>query len=140
MGEEWALQLAALGFNVIIQGRNKGKLETVRSQIHKLAPDADVRLLVTEATVYPNPALTEGLAKLLDEPDVRLTVVISNLGVNELSYPKLDEQSSESVAGIVLANAFYPAEVARICLPHLKRHEPSLLVTVTSIGCWAPPP
>ncbi|PWN44468.1 NAD(P)-binding protein [Ceraceosorus guamensis] len=149
MGEEWALQLAELGFNIIIQGRNRTKLEAVKAQISKRhaaassrnAGDAvDVRLLVCEATIYPNAGLTDGLAAVLSDSSIRLTVLINNLGVNVTHFPRLEDTRSEEIAEIVIANSFFPAETARICLPHLKRHQPALLVTVTSLGAWATPP
>lgn len=200
MGEEWAYQLAHHGFNVIIQGRNRKKLETVRDtivsrQIEKGTPKrrksvkkkeevmedgkspsstlrrtrkgslkrkrsndqidvssntsptflpvpahVQVEILVCEATPYPNVELLTGLDSILSKKDVRLTMVINNLGVQSEGYPKLEELSHEEMAGIVIANSLFPAEVSRKCLPHLKKHQPSLLITVTSIGAWTPTP
>ncbi|UZJ54102.1 hypothetical protein CBS101457_003422 [Exobasidium rhododendri] len=141
MGEEWAYQLAKLGFNVIIQGRNRTKLEVVKEAIlNKFHCRVKVVLLVTEATIYPNENLTQTLTKLISPKDVKLTVVINNLGVQSEGYPILEDQTSENMAEIIIANAIFPAEVARICLPELKACQPSLLVTVTSIGAYTPTP
>jgi 17beta-estradiol 17-dehydrogenase / very-long-chain 3-oxoacyl-CoA reductase len=142
MGEEWAYQLAKLGFNVIIQGRNKSKLQVVKEAIlTKFKCPVHVEILVSEATIYPNGNLTQTLTSLLSEnKDLNLTVVINNLGVQTEGYPRLEDLTSEQMAEVVLANAFFPAEVTRICLPMLKRCTPSLLITVTSIGAYAPTP
>jgi 17beta-estradiol 17-dehydrogenase / very-long-chain 3-oxoacyl-CoA reductase len=140
MGEEWAKQLAALGFNIILQGRNRSKLETVQSAIAVATPSAQTRLLVTEATIYPNEHLTRELTSLLSDPEVRLTVVINNLGTANAHFPLLEEETSETIAQVIISNTIFPAEVSRICLPHLKQHEPSLLAVVSSIGVWATPP
>ncbi|PWN88300.1 NAD(P)-binding protein [Acaromyces ingoldii] len=141
MGEEWAYQLAEQGFNVIIQGRNRSKLESVRDTILERTSHArKVELLVCEATVFPNPTLTSTLTALLARPDIRLTIVINNLGVQSDGYPALDEISSEEMSGIILANTIFPAEVSRIALPHLKTHQPSLLVVITSLAAWVPTP
>ncbi|PWN29153.1 NAD(P)-binding protein [Jaminaea rosea] len=141
IGEEWVHQLAALGFNVIAQGRNESKLQLVRSAVLARYPAVDVRLLVTEATIWPNEPLVTGLTALVeDDPSVRLTIVINNLGTVSTGFPMLEEESSESVAAVITSNAIFPAEIARICLPALKRHQPSLLCTVTSLGAWNPPP
>lgn len=140
MGEEWALQLADLGFNVIIQGRSSSKLEKVKSNILERSPKCDVILLITEATIYPNPALSQGLSKILKDEEIRLTIVINNLGVVSEGYPRLEDESTEEMAQVIIANTFFPAEVTRITVPYLKKFGPSLLVTVTSMGFKAPPP
>ncbi|CAO1630775.1 unnamed protein product [Parajaminaea phylloscopi] len=140
IGEEWIYQLVELGFNVIAQGRNADKLETLKSTILARAPEADVRLLCTEATIYPNLALTERLTHLLDDPEVRLTIVINNLGTVSTGFPLLEQETSETIGQVLLSNTFFPAEVSRITLPHLKKHQPSLLSVVTSLGAWNPPP
>lgn len=141
MGEEWAYQLAKLGFNVIIQGRNKSKLEVVKEAIlHKFSCPVTIEILVSEATIYPNGNLTQSLSSLVEKKNLNLTVVINNLGVQTEGYPRLEDLTSEQMAEVVLANAFFPAEVTRICLPKLKKCTPSLLVTVTSIGAYAPTP
>ncbi len=149
MGEEWAYQLAAHGFNIILQGRNRAKLEAVRDEILQRRPNAhhaargevpDVRLLVTEATVWPNDALTKGLEALLAEPGLRLTIVINNLGINSVHYPRLEQQSREEVEEIVIANSLFPLEVSRLTLAQLKQNQPSLSVTITSMAWKNPPP
>lgn len=141
MGEEWAYQLAKLGFNVIIQGRNRNKLQVVKDRILKeYKYSVVVEILVTEATVYPNENLTKSLEAVLAKKDVRLTMVINNLGVQTEGYPIIEALSSEKLAEVIIANAIFPAEVTRICMPKLKACTPSLLVTVTSIGAYSPTP
>ncbi|CAO1636947.1 unnamed protein product [Sympodiomycopsis kandeliae] len=137
MGEEWAKQLAAEGFNVIIQGRNAQKLETVKSAIMVAHPETDVRLLVTEATIWPNEPLAKGLADLLSQPDVRIHIVINNLGTVGVGFPRLEDESAESVSSVIISNSIFPAEITRMTLPHLKAHQPTLLANVTSLGAWS---
>ena len=66
--------------------------------------------------------------------------MINNLGVVSEGYPRLEEETTEEMAQVIIANTFFPAEVTRIVLPYLKKSGPSLLVTVTSMGFKAPPP
>ena len=142
MGEEWAYQLAALGFNIIIQGRNRSKLTAVADEIHKRPESAhvDVRLLVTEATIWPNAPLFEQLGALMADESIRLTIVINNLGINTEHYPPLETQTREEVAEIIIANSMFPTEVTRMTLPKLKKHQPSLTVTISSMAFQNPPP
>ncbi|KDN41234.1 NAD(P)-binding protein [Tilletiaria anomala UBC 951] len=142
MGEEWAYQLAGLGFNVIIQGRNRSKLEVVKKEIlsRPASKGVDVKLLVTEATIWPNEPLTQGLTALMNDSSVRLTIVVNNLGINSVSYPRFETETREDVASIIIANSMFPAEVTRLTLGKLKQHQPSLLVTITSMAWTNPPP
>lgn len=137
MGEEWAKQLAAEGFNVIIQGRNESKLSAVKSAIVARYPDTDVRLLVTEATVWPNEPLTRGLEQLLQDPSVHLTMVINNLGTVGVGFPRFEDESSEAISAVITSNTIFPAEITRITMPYLKRNAPSFLGVVTSLGAWS---
>src|SRR4051812_44229983 len=49
IGKETSFELARLGFNVIIHGRNKSKLDVVREELLKEHPDATVVCLVHDA-------------------------------------------------------------------------------------------
>lgn len=140
MGEEWAQQLAVLGFNLILQGRNRSKLEAVSADILKTTPEVEIHLLVTEATIYPNDLLTRSLTTLLEDPTLRLQIVINNLGTVSTGFPLLEEETSDTIAQVIISNSIFPAEISRITLPHLKRNQPSLLANVTSMGAWACPP
>lgn len=142
MGEEWAFQLAALGFNLIIQGRNQKKLSAIAEEIHSRpeSKHVDVKLLVTEATIWPNPPLFERLGALMSDDSIRLTIVINNLGINTVDYPPLETQTREDVAEIIIANSMFPTEVTRMTLPKLKKHQPSLTVTISSMAFQNPPP
>ncbi|PWN31195.1 NAD(P)-binding protein, partial [Meira miltonrushii] len=148
MGEEWAYQLAHHGFNVIIQGRNRKKLEVVREtivsrQIYKDTPkrrkSSTTKREETDEVKRTPSSSRKGNA-ILSKKDVRLTVVINNLGVQSEGYPRLEDLTKEEMAGIVIANSLFPAEVTRKCMTSLKQNQPSLLVTVTSIGAWTPTP
>ncbi|WPG98642.1 NAD(P)-binding protein [Acrodontium crateriforme] len=136
MGEEYALQLAQLGFNLIIHGRNASKLDSVAARIKAKNPIADVRSLVIDASTSTHD-LSE-LKKLLAE--VRLTVLINNIGVVTQDYPLLEEQNAALIASQLSVNTLFPTVVAATALPVLKRNEPSLMINMSSLGAFAPAP
>lgn len=139
MGEEWAKQLASLGFNVVIHGRSESKLSAVKAAIVAKYPSIEVKTAIADASACP-PNLAD-LRTILDaKSDMKLTVVINNLGVVSQSYPLLEEVPEEELMAQIAANALFPTLVAQKALPLLKRNQPSLMVNVTSLGAFAPTP
>lgn len=139
MGEEWALQLAALGFNIIVHGRNESKLASIKATIESKNPSIKVKTAIADAGACP-PNLNQ-LRDILDpKSDLKLTIVINNVGVVSQSYPLLEEVPEKELLSQISTNAFFPTFVAQKSLPLLKRNQPSLMVNVTSLGAWAPSP
>jgi 17beta-estradiol 17-dehydrogenase / very-long-chain 3-oxoacyl-CoA reductase len=137
MGQEWAYQLAALGFNVIIHGRNQSKLDSVKATIKTKSPSVEVKTAIADAGACP-----PKLDQLLDifKSGLKLTIVINNVGVVSQSYPLLEEVPEEELLSQVTTNAIFPTLVAHKTLPLLKQNQPSLMVNVASLGAWAPTP
>lgn len=139
MGEEWAHQLAGLGFNVIVHGRNESKLADIKAKIESKNSSIKVKTAIADASACP-PNLAQ-LRDILDaKSDLKLTVVVNNIGVVSQSYPLLEEVPEEELMAQVSTNALFPTLVAQKALPLLKRNQPSLMVNVTSLGAWAPTP
>ncbi|UZJ54395.1 hypothetical protein CBS101457_003715 [Exobasidium rhododendri] len=139
MGEEWAHQLAGLGFNVIVHGRNASKLATLKGTIESKNPAIKVKTATADAGACP-PNLDQ-LRDILDsKSDLKLTVVVNNVGVVSQSYPLLEEVPEAELLSQISTNALFPTLVAQKALPLLKRNQPSLMVNVTSLGAWAPTP
>lgn len=136
MGEEYALQLAELGFHLVIHGRSAPKLESVVASIKSKTPKVNVRTLVIDASANP-PELDE-LKEVL--PQIRLTILVNNIGVVTQDYPLLEEQESSLIASQLSINALFPTILAAKALPELKRNEPSLIINTSSLGAWAPAP
>jgi len=139
MGEEWALQLAGLGFNVIVHGRSESKLTAIKSTIESKNPSIQVKTAIADASACP-PNLNQ-LRDILDpKSDLKLTVVVNNIGVVSQSYPLLEEVPEAELMSQIATNALFPTLVAQKSLPLLKKNQPSLMVNVTSLGAWAPTP
>ena len=136
MGEEYAIQLADLGFHLVIHGRSASKLNSVGARIQAKRPEVHVRTLAIDASAHPH-ELGE-LETVLAE--VRLTVLVNNVGVVTQDYPLLEEQAASQIASQLSVNTLFPTIMAAKALPVLKRNEPSLMINMASLGAWAPAP
>lgn len=136
MGEEFGHQLAGLGFNVILHGRNASKLAAVKSSIESKHSGVHVRTVAVDASQFP-PKMDE-FAALFKE--VKLTVLINNIGVVSQNYPRLEEETEAELAAQLITNNMFPTLLASAALPSLKKNQPSLLVNMASLGAWAPTP
>lgn len=156
MGEEWAHQLAALGFNLIIHGRSQAKLDAVRAAILAKHATVDVKTAIADAgALPPNLGELEALLPALSQSsssssssssspspgkEARITVLINNIGVTSKAFPLFEEAPTEDLLQQIAINDVFPTILTQRVLPTLKRNQPSLIVNVTSMGAWAPSP
>jgi len=144
MGEEWAKQLADLGFNLILHGRSSDKLSTLKQSILSKSNSSsstpiEIKTFISDASQSP-PRL-DGLSELLNQGQgLNLTIVINNIGVVGKGYPCLEECREEEILSMIAGNAIFATLVANKTLASLKKSQPSLMVNVTSLGAWAPSP
>jgi 17beta-estradiol 17-dehydrogenase / very-long-chain 3-oxoacyl-CoA reductase len=136
MGEEYACQLAELGFHLVIHGRSASKLSSVAATVKSKCPEIKVRTLAINASANPH-ELGE-LKTVLSE--LRLTILVNNIGVVTQDYPLLEEQDDSQIASQIAVNTLFPTVMAANALPVLKRNEPSLMINMASLGAWAPSP
>lgn len=140
MGEEWAKQLANLGFNLILHGRSNDKLSTLKSQIQSSTNNSiDIQSFVSDASQNP-PDLSQLSELLKSQQDLNLTIVINNIGVVGKGYPCLEENEDEEILKMIAGNAVFATMIASKTLASLKKSQPSLMVNITSLGAWAPSP
>lgn len=141
MGFEWAKQLAALGFSVLLHGRNPEKLAKAKDDIlsHvKQSQSIEIRPIVADASHNP-PNLGE-LGQALNDPSLNLRVVVNNVGITNQDYPQFETVEESNIMAMIAMNAVFPTLVARRSLEALKRNGPGLMVNVSSLGAWAPSP
>ena len=136
MGEEFAHQLAGLGFNVIVHGRNETKLTSVKSAIESRHKGIQVRTIALDASQLP-PKVTE-FKSLFNE--LNITVLINTVGIVSQNYPLLEEESEQEILAQLTTNNVFPTLLASLALPHLKQRQPSLMINMSSLGSWAPAP
>jgi 17beta-estradiol 17-dehydrogenase / very-long-chain 3-oxoacyl-CoA reductase len=129
IGKAVAMELASRGFNIVLHGRNKEKLEAVKSLIQRSHTQRDVVTVVHDA----------GANSRLDISAIRslpISVLVNNVGGAE---PKPLTQTSEAdIDKTITINAGFPTHLTCNLLPHLTR--PALILNVSSYVSVFPPP
>ncbi|MCJ1292495.1 hypothetical protein MMC34_004046 [Xylographa carneopallida] len=138
IGYGFAEELCARGFNVILHGRNKQKLEKCAAKLTQDFPSRENRLFIADASIGSIPS--DELLKLIS--DIQLTVLINNVGgTHPLSAPfkNLEEHTLEEIEKVINLNAGFTTQITKILLPTLIRNGPSLVLNIGSMAYLAGP-
>ena len=130
-------ELAAYGFNLILHGRNKQKLEAVASKLTDEFPKIRTRTFVADAT---KPVQFDGLLEITKT--VCLTVLVNNVGGNaNLPYPfiYLQDRQNEDIDSSINFNISFATKITSALLPKLLSNEPSLILNIGSLSAIGSP-
>jgi 17beta-estradiol 17-dehydrogenase / very-long-chain 3-oxoacyl-CoA reductase len=129
IGKAMALELAKAGFNMIIHGRNTGKLQALEKQIRQHYPAADVQLYVMDSRQANEQWQTI-------DPRLPITVLVNNVGTGPIStFQTMTEQEIQDTINI---NVLFPTKLTRTLLPSMP--SPALILNVSSYAGIIPPP
>ncbi|MCJ1281043.1 hypothetical protein MMC26_000361 [Xylographa opegraphella] len=141
IGYGFAEELSARGFNVILHGRNRQKLEKCAAKLAQNFPSRKIRLIVADASA--GSITTDELLKLTG--DIQLTILINNVGgTHPLSVPfkSLEEYTHDEIDKVINLNAGFTTQITKTLLPALIRNGPSLILNIGSLaylaGPWIP--
>ncbi|EOO02875.1 putative short chain dehydrogenase protein [Phaeoacremonium minimum UCRPA7] len=156
LGRQFAHELAARGFNVVVHGRNPAKLEAVRDELAIAFPGRSFRVLVADISAIPchrcqpaastTPSATESTqtvdlgAIVASLSDINLTVLINNAGGGVLNssgqptFHPLQAFPQSTVLGNVNVNAIFPLLLLHKLIPQLIRNAPSLAINIGSMA------
>lgn len=150
VGHAFARELATCGFNVVLHGRDDGKMSRVASELQEAFPNRSFRVIIADAEAvacktYLNapkqpgdtgPAPPDFDAIQRELQDIHLTVLINNAGGGP-PYPtfvSLKESPEAKVTGNISLNALFPLFLTRALLPSLKQNSPSLVINISSLA------
>lgn len=133
IGKGFAEELCQRGFNVVIHGRNRKKLQGVADDLKKQYPSSSVRLAVLDAHPITEQALDAMIAGFVDLP---LTVLVNNVGgsgpVNPI-FRQFSDLSYDNINTLVGINLDFPVHLTAKLLPALRsRGQPTLIMNVGS--------
>ncbi|KAB5588313.1 hypothetical protein CTheo_8244 [Ceratobasidium theobromae] len=130
------------GFNVVIHGRNTSKLETVRQDLISLHPKRSVSIFVWDASTPLTPGgqnLSTALLNHLNTNDIRLTVLVNNVGYTSTYHTFLSQDPLEMDAIVNLQVSFL-IHITRTVLPILMKNQPGLIINVGGLTQVFPSP
>lgn len=137
-------ELAALGFNVILHGRNKAKLEGLIQQLQSKFPNRQFRMLIIDVSKRED--WKDALKTFVDEirsSSINLKVLVNNVGGTGGSFnafDKMSERDPEAVMKVIDVNTAFPSMITHALLPVLEASQPSLVINISSITALIPPP
>ncbi|KAI1194479.1 hypothetical protein F5X97DRAFT_310988 [Nemania serpens] len=138
LGKEFAAQLAAKGFNLLLVSRTQSKLESFQNELRAKYPSLQTDILAMDFAAVDNDADYARLAKRIDGLDVG--ILINNVGQSHsipVPFTLTDETEMENIINI---NCRGTLKVTRIVAPGMQTRRRGLILTMGSFGGWMPTP
>ncbi|PVF97239.1 NAD(P)-binding protein [Serendipita vermifera] len=134
IGKALALELARLGFNLIIHSKTMEEVIPAEKEILKLYPNVTVVSLAQDAGVPVDwPKFMEQLSGL------NITVLINNVGASApVPFQPLDKVSPDAIGCSVHINTIFPTQLTAKLLPTLIENSPSLILNICSGSTYVP--
>lgn len=139
LGKEFASQLAAKGFNLVLVSRTQSKLDTLAAEITAkfAAKSPQVKTLAMDFA-QDNDADYDRLATLVKGLDVG--ILINNVGQSHSIPVSFLETPRSELQNIITINCLGTLKVTQVVAPILKQRRNGLILTMGSFGGWTPTP
>ncbi|KAI2623697.1 hypothetical protein GGS21DRAFT_533779 [Xylaria nigripes] len=138
LGKEFATQLAAKGFNLLLISRTLSKLETLQSELQAKFSGLQTDVIAMDFSATDNDADYTRLAKRINGLDVG--ILINNVGQSHsipVPFTLTDEAEMQDIINI---NCRGTLKVTRIVAPGMQSRRRGLILTLGSFGGWLPTP
>lgn len=136
IGLAFAQELCRRGFNVILHGRNRHKLQGLKADIGRQFPDRSVRIVVADALQSDLVGPVNDLVSCVQ--DLHLTVLINNIGglggIVTPTFKPLSTHTAREVDDTIDLNARFATQLTRALLPSLVKNTPSLILNIGSLA------
>lgn len=137
MGKEYAIQLAAKGFNLILVSRTQSKLDTLAQEITAKFTTVQTKTLAMDFS-QDDDSDYEELAALVSGLDVG--ILLNNVGQSHSMPVSFLETPREELQNIVTINCLGTLKVTQTVAPILKQRKNGLILTMGSFAGWTPTP
>ncbi|KAF7555794.1 hypothetical protein G7Z17_g1905 [Cylindrodendrum hubeiense] len=139
LGKEYALQLAAKGFNLVLVSRTLSKLDTLAEEIKQKYSEKDVQIKTLAMDFSKdNNEDYDRLRELVQGLDVG--ILINNVGQSHSMPVSFLETPREELQNIVTINCLGTLKVTQVIAPILKERKRGLILTMGSFAGWTPTP
>jgi short-subunit dehydrogenase len=138
IGMELCVQMARLGFNICIIGRNKEKIEaSIPYLLKESGKNPDVKVVIADFSTMSKMSEYNTLAKELSSLDIAMLDL--NAGVLEIS--EFSDMADENLESMLNCNALHPIYLTKALLNKmLTRDLRSSIIIMSSIaGCYEHP-
>jgi len=132
IGRAFAHELASHGFNLVLHGRNPGKLSAVVDSLKTSFPTIKTRTVIVDATSFTHTDISNIAASIADLP---LTVLINNVGgtgVLRANFQTFGSTTPEELDGLINVNIRFTIHLTHALLPQLTANTPALIMNIGS--------
>jgi 17beta-estradiol 17-dehydrogenase / very-long-chain 3-oxoacyl-CoA reductase len=139
LGKEFAVQLAAKGFNLVLVSRTQSKLETLAKDLEQKYPGSGLQVKVL-AMDFSNDDDSdyERLAQLISGLDIG--ILINNVGQSHSIPTSFLQTSRDELQNIVTINCLGTLKATQVVAPILVQRKKGLILTMGSFAGWMPTP
>ena len=139
LGKEFAVQLAAKGFNLVLISRTMSKLETLAKDLEQKNPGKglEVKTMAMDFSKDDDEDY-ERMQELVQGLDVG--ILINNVGQSHSIPVSFLETPKEELKNIITINCVGTLKVTQVVAPILKQRKRGLILTMGSFGGWTPTP
>ncbi|KAJ4407079.1 hypothetical protein N0V91_004246 [Didymella pomorum] len=138
IGKEFALSLAAKGYNLILVSRTQSKLDSLSADItSKYGPKTSVKTLAMDFAQNKDADYTK-LAKLVDGLDV--SILVNNVGLSHNIPVPFNETPKQEMNDIIVINCMATLRVTQLITPGMQERKRGLVLTMASFGGFFPTP
>ncbi|OQD82384.1 hypothetical protein PENANT_c022G09815 [Penicillium antarcticum] len=143
IGFGFAQELCARGFNVILHGRNRQKLNARKDELAAEYPDAKLGIIARDAMRLGRDIdSVDGEVRGIiasTENGGKLTVLVNNVGGETKPSTLLKEYSYEDVEATIARNATFAIQITRVLAAQLEESAPALVLNVSSVAAFGLP-
>lgn len=141
IGYGFCQELCARGFNVILHGRNREKLETRVRELNASFPGAKTGFVVFDvvASYEGIDTLAGEVGEIVRSTGGELTVLVNNVGGETRPYTPIDGLGWNDVDATLAKNASFMTQITRVLLPVLAAGCGGVVLNVSSISSFGLP-
>ena len=137
IGKEYALQLAAKGYNILLVSRTASKLDTLAAEISKKYGSVKTQILAMDFSQNRDSDYA-ALEKLVAKLDVG--ILVNNVGQSHAIPVPFVETPLQEMNEIITINCIGTLRVTQIVAPRMVANKRGLIITMASFGGILPTP
>lgn len=138
IGKEFALSLAAKGYNLVLVSRTASKLDTLALDISaKYGPKISIKTLAMDFSQNLDSDYAK-LKKLVDGLDI--SILINNVGLSHSIPVPFVETPHQELTDIIMINCLATLRTTQVIAPGMISRKRGLIITMASFGGAFPTP
>jgi 17beta-estradiol 17-dehydrogenase / very-long-chain 3-oxoacyl-CoA reductase len=138
IGKEFALSLAAKGYNLLLVSRTSSKLESLSADIaSKYGPKVSIKTLAMDFSQNQDSDYV-ALKKLIEGLDI--SILVNNVGLSHSIPVPFVETPHKEMVDIIMINCMATLRVTQLVAPGMISRKRGLIMTMASFGGAFPTP